>query len=171
MSHTWSWYWRDSPGSRRGHNWCHMMEARCQDIIWHKYVCVCVCVYMCVCVCMPRYVTHRVASHAMMFCFSGHSVPRSLPRTKCLCLVIVDIHWPIPRHVNDIIYGTIPGNTQEVIGPINTMKISPSRKMKKNLSCKIVISMKITFKWYAFDQIVKNDSNFNKLRAQRYFGA
>lgn len=54
---------------------------------------------------------HWVSSHAMVLSLSGQSAARSLPRAKGLGFVIVDVHWPVPRHVQDIVNGSVPVKT------------------------------------------------------------
>ena len=60
---------------------------------------------MCVRVC----VSHGVVSDAVVFGLSGQAVGRTLPAAESLGLVVVDLHWPLPRHWQHIKHGPVTG--------------------------------------------------------------
>ena len=52
--------------------------------------------------------TNRVSSNAVVLCLSRQTIFWSLPSREGLGFMVVHIHWPLPRHVNDIIDGSVP---------------------------------------------------------------
>ena len=52
--------------------------------------------------------TDLISPDAVCLGLSRETIFRTLPHTERLSFVIIDIHWPIPWHGNDIIDCTIP---------------------------------------------------------------
>ena len=57
-----------------------------------------------VCVCVS---SHGVVSDAVVLGLSGQAVGRALPAAESLGLVVVDLHWPLPRRWQYIKHGPV----------------------------------------------------------------
>ncbi len=85
--------------------------------------------------------------HLMVLCLSGQSVLWPLPGAVGLGLVIIDVHWPIQRHINHIKHSTVPSNATSLINNESTIG--------DNISLQETITVYISCVWWLYNDNTK----------------
>lgn len=82
------------------------------------------------------------SSHHVVLCLHRKSVSRSLPLAEGLGLVVVTLHWPVPRHVHHVKHQPQSGGGVEK-GSLKTATCTFVTKNKKQKKGKEIKSLSV----------------------------